>query len=690
MRIGILVIVFLWVGSVFARQTKVACVGNSVTYGYLLENRERDCYPAQLARLLGAGYEVRNFGKSGATLLSKGHRPYVQQQEFHDAVAFAADVVVIHLGLNDTDPRNWPNYRDEFVRDYLHLIDTFRVANPDCRIWICRMTPITNRHARFKSGTRDWYEQIQQAIEHVARVADVPLIDLQEGLYNRPDLLPDALHPVAEGAGILARKVYSAVTGDYGGLQMPAVYGNNMVLQRDRALLLKGIADSGEEVAVRIGKQRKKAVAGADGRWQVVLEPLEAGGPYELSVRTAGKSLVFKNVLAGEVWLCSGQSNMAFMVKQAAGAKEALAQAADDRIRLYDMKPRVYTNAESWDTTDLKLLNRLEHYLPASWASASPESVAEFSAVAYYFGKMLSDSLHVPVGLICNAIGGAPAEAFIDRKTMEFHPVLVDELYDWTKNDMLQDWVRGRAVLNMKNTTSKYQRHSYEPSYLYATGVLPLAGFPVKGFVWYQGESNAHNVELHECVFPALVESWRNAWGEKLPFYYVQLSSINRPSWPHFRDSQRRMAGKIANVAMAVSSDLGNRTDVHPVWKREVGERLARWALHRDYGFDRLVPSGPLYRGVEFRNGAAYVAFDYGQGMKASDGQALRTFEVAGEDRLFVPAEAVVVGNEVKVSSPKVRNPKYVRYGWEPFSTGNLVNGEGLPASTFRSESDIF
>lgn len=690
MRIGILVIVFLWVSPVFARQTKVACVGNSVTYGYLLENRERDCYPAQLARLLGEGYEVRNFGKSGATLLSKGHRPYVQQQEFHDAVAFAADVVVIHLGLNDTDPRNWPNYRDEFVRDYLHLIDTFRVANPDCRIWICRMTPITNRHARFKSGTRDWYEQIQQAIEHVARVADVPLIDLQEGLYNRPDLLPDALHPVAEGAGIVARKVYSAVTGDYGGLQMPAVYGDNMVLQRDRALVLKGTADSGEEVAVRIGKQRKKAVAGADGCWQVVLEPLEAGGPYELSVRTAGKSLVFKNVLIGEVWLCSGQSNMAFMVKQAAGAKEALAQAANDRIRLYDMKPRVYTNAESWDTTDLLLLNRLEHYLPASWASASPESVAEFSAVAYYFGKMLSDSLHVPVGLICNAIGGAPAEAFIDRKTMEFHPVLVDELYDWTKNDMLQDWVRGRAVLNMKNTTSKYQRHSYEPSYLYATGVLPLAGFPVKGFVWYQGESNAHNVELHEHVFPVLVESWRNAWGEELPFYYVQLSSINRPSWPHFRDSQRRLAGKIANVAMAVSSDLGNRTDVHPVRKREVGERLARWALHRDYGFGKLVPSGPLYRGVEFRNGAAYVAFDYGKGIKASDGQALRTFEVAGEDRLFVPAEAVVVGNEVKVSSPKVKNPKYVRYGWEPFSTGNLVNGEGLPASTFRSESDIF
>lgn len=690
MRISILVVLLLWASSVFARPTKVACVGNSVTYGYLLENRERDCYPAQLARLLGEGYEVRNFGKSGATLLNKGHRPYMQQQEFRDAVDFAADIVVIHLGLNDTDPRNWLNYRDEFVRDYLQLIDTFRVANPDCRVWICRMTPITNGHFRFKSGTRDWYEQIQNAIEHVARVAEVPLIDLQEGLYNRPDLLPDALHPVVEGAGIIARKVYSAVTGDYGGLQMPAVYGDNMVLQRGRALTLKGTANGGEEVTVKIGKQRKKAVTGMDGCWQVVLEPLEAGGPYELSVKTVGKSLVFKNVLVGEVWLCSGQSNMAFMVKQAAGAKETLAGAANDRIRLYNMKPRVYTDMVSWDTTDLQLLNRLEHYLPTSWASASSESVAEFSAVAYYFGKMLADSLKVPVGLICNAIGGAPAEAFIDRKTMEFDPVLVDELYDWTKNDMLQDWVRGRALLNMKNTTSKYQRHSYEPSYLYVTGVLPLAGFPVNGFIWYQGESNAHNVELHEYVFPALVKSWRNTWGEELPFYYVQLSSINRPSWPHFRDSQRRLAGKMTNVAMVVSSDLGNRTDVHPVRKREVGERLARWALHRDYGFKEVVPSGPLYRGVEFRDGAAFVAFDYGEGMKASDGQALRTFEIAGEDRLFVPANAEVVGNEVKVSSPRVKNPKYVRYGWEPYSTGNLVNEEGLPASTFRNEGEIF
>ena len=209
---------------------KVACVGNSVTYGAGIENREVNSYPAQLQRMLGDDYEVVNFGKSGATLLNKGHRPYCEQEEYKAALDFAGDRVVIHLGLNDTDPRNWPNYRDHFVKDYLSLIASFRKANPDCRIWICRMTPISHRHPRFKSGTRDWYWLEQETIEEIARLANTGLIDLQEGLYNRPDLLPDALHPNTEGAGILAKTVYGELTGNYGGLRMPATYSDNMVL----------------------------------------------------------------------------------------------------------------------------------------------------------------------------------------------------------------------------------------------------------------------------------------------------------------------------------------------------------------------------------------------------------------------------------------------------------------------------
>lgn len=219
---------------------RVACIGNSITYGAGIENRERDAYPVQLQRMLGEGYVVGNFGKSGATLLNKGHRPYIEQKEFQRALTFAGDVVVIHLGINDTDPRDWPNYRDYFVRDYLALIDSFRVVNPKVRILVARMTPITNRHSRFESGTRDWHEQIQHAIERVAELAGAQLIDFHTPLYPYPFMLPDAVHPTAEGAGILAQTVYSAITGDYGGLRLPQVYSDNMVLQRDCPLEVRG------------------------------------------------------------------------------------------------------------------------------------------------------------------------------------------------------------------------------------------------------------------------------------------------------------------------------------------------------------------------------------------------------------------------------------------------------------------
>ena len=667
------------------KKIKVACVGNSVTYGYLLRQRERDCYPAQLGRMLGDRYEVGNFGRSGATLLNKGHRPYMQQAEFKQALQFAGDLVVIHLGLNDTDPRDWPNYRDYFIPDYLALIDSFRMVNPACRIWICRMTPIAHRHQRFKSGTRDWYEQIQHAIEKVAQVAKVGLIDLQEDLYCRPDLFPDALHPNPEGAGILARTVYAAITGNYGGIQLPEVYTDHMVLQRGPELRIKGTANAGEKVTVQLGKQKRKAVTDVSGHWEVILTDLKAGGPYQLRVATAAKELVFEDVMIGEVWLCSGQSNMAFMVKGAQDADWMIAHAGETPVRLFNMKPRVNTDAISWDTASLAAVNRLEYYKPASWQVAEANTIPDFSAVAYNFGRMLADSLKVTVGLICNAVGGAPAEAYIDRKSLEFNHQLVDLLYDWTSNEMIQEWARKRALQNMKNTKQKLQRHPYEPCYLYEAGIRPLKDFTVKGTIWYQGESNAHNVELHEAIFPVLVNSWRRIWGEEMPFYFVQLSGINRPSWPHFRDSQRRLAERIEHSGMAVSSDVGHPTNVHPTRKREVGERLARLALHDTYGKTNVLASGPMFEKVVFKKGKAYIAFRNSEGMKSSDGEPLRTFEIAGPDGLFYPAKAEVVGNEVKVFAKEVKDPCEVRYGWQPYTTANLVNAAGLPASTFRS-----
>lgn len=667
------------------KKVKVACVGNSITFGYMLADPATESYPSQLQQLLGASYEVGNFGKSGATLLNQGHRPYMKQEEFQKAKAFAGDIVIIHLGINDTDPRDWPNYRDFFVTDYLALIDSFKVANPQCRIILARMTPISDRHPRFESGTRDWHGEIQQAIETVAQYAGVQLMDFHEVLYPYPFMLPDAVHPDKEGASLMAQAVYSAITGNYGGLQLSELYTDNMVLQRNTPLTIQGKANAGETVTVSVAKQKQTAVTASNGKWEVTLQPLEAGGPYTLTVSTKKQKLNYNNVLVGEVWLCSGQSNMEFFLSWASTGQRDIPLAANDQIRLFDMKARWRTDAVEWDASVLDSLNHLQYYKEAQWTVCSSATAAPFSAIAYYFGKMLQDSLKVPVGLICNAIGGSPTEAWIDRSTLEYQFPAI--LRNWTRNDFIQDWVRGRAALNIKKSTYKQQRHPYEPCYLYESGIRPLQQFPLKGIIWYQGESNAHNREAHEKLFKLLVESWRKNWNDnKLPFYYVQLSSINRPSWPWFRDSQRRMMYELPHTAMAVSSDLGDSLDVHPKNKQPVGERLARLALNGTYGKRNVIPSGPMFRSVEYRNAAAYLSFDHSEGMHSSDGAPLRTFEIAETEGIYFPATAVVEGDWIKVYSKEVKNPHHVRYGWQPFTRANLINGAGLPASTFRTD----
>ena len=670
---------------------RVACIGNSVTYGYGHHNPKATSYPTRLGQMLGSNYEVRNFGHSGATLLNHGHRPYTQQQAFHDALAFVPDKAIIHLGLNDTDPRNWPNYRDEFIPDYLGLIDTLRAVNPKIEVWICRMTPIFHGHRRFKSGTRDWHAQIQEAIEEVAHLAGVHLIDLHKPLYHRPDLFADALHPNVEGAEILAQTVYSAMTGNYGGLSLPAIYSDHMVIQRDKPFVLQGIANAGSKITAQLGKERQRTTTASDGTWQLTFKPRKATrDPATLTVTDGDTTLTRSNILVGEVWLCSGQSNMVFMLRQATNAKENIAEAlTKEDLRIYDMRPRVYTDAISWDSISLEKLNRLDYYLPTQWQTLTADNAPQFSAIAYHFGAMLADSLNVPVGIICNAVGGAPIESFIDRHTLEHHPELVDILTDWRNNDRIQPWVRSRGTQNIKLSANPLQRHPYEPCYLYEAGIAPIAGFPLRGFIWYQGESNAHNVELFASEFPALIASWRKTWNDDaLPFNFVQLSSINRPSWPHFRDVQRQLAMQIAHCEMAVSSDKGDSLDVHPRDKRPIGERLVRIALHHNYGYGHLVPSGPTIRSAENKGKSIVLTFDHAKDMHAADGATLKTFEIADEYGFYYPADKVEIkGNTIWLQSKSVKRPTRARYGWQPFTRANLVNAESLPASTFEIQA---
>ena len=669
---------------------KVACVGNSVTYGYGHRNPAETSYPTQLQQLLGEEYEVRNFGHSGATLLNKGHRPYTKLPEYQAALEWEPDIVIIHLGLNDTDPRNWPNYRDEFFADYTAIIDSFKEAHPEGKpqIFVCRMTPIFHWHRRFKSGTRDWYWQIQEEIEKVAQHGNYELIDLNRHLYSRPDLMPDALHPDPEGAAIIAKQVYSAITDDFGGLQLPAIYSDNMVIQQRKPFIVTGTANAKDKVVAKLGTDEQATIVAEDGTWKITFNALPADGKsYKLTVECGKAKLSFENIVVGEVWLCSGQSNMAFMVKESSHREQSLANVEGKDIRLYDMKPRVVTDNLEWDSASLAALNRHEYYKPTEWQMQDTQNVSDFSAVAYHFGVMLADSLKVPIGLICNAVGGAPAEAFIDRKTLEFNPTLVDILYNWRENDMIQDWCRGRAAKNIAKSTNRLQRHPYEPCYLYENGIAPIACYPIRGAIWYQGESNAHNVELHEVIFPTLVDCWRRTWNNpEMPFYFVQLSSINRPSWPHFRDSQRGIAAKIPYCDFAVSSDKGDPWDVHPKEKAPIGERLARLALNQFYGMTHVAQHGPTPMSARIVDGRTVIEFDDATALSTSDGKPLRGVEIAGETGSFAPVDfekqAKIDGNRIIIDSKAHR----VRYAWKPYTDANLVNEAGLPASTFEIE----
>ncbi|WP_294420619.1 GDSL-type esterase/lipase family protein [Prevotella sp.] len=664
---------------------RVACVGNSITYGTGIADREHFSYPVQLQQMLGNGYVVGNFGKPGATLLYKGHRPYVEQPEFKEALRFKGDIAVIHLGINDTDPRNWPNYRDEFVKDYLSIMDSLRAANPKVRFILARMTPIADRHPRFQSGTKQWHDEIQTAIETVARVSGAELIDFHEPLYPYPNLLPDAIHPNPEGAGILAKTVYGGITGNYGGLSMSSLYADYMVLQRDVPLDIHGTANTGDKITVEIGGQKASATADNQGKWSVVLSPIQAAEDLTLTITAGKQRKVFSHVAVGEVWLCSGQSNMAFMLCQAESGKQDIAAADDPQLRLFDMKGRWETYDVAWPASCLDSLNHLQYFHETTWQPSTSTSASRFSAVGYYYGRMLRQKLGVPVGLICNAVGGAPTEAWVDRNSLETS--FPNILSNWLQNDFIQDWVRGRAAKNLSNDQTKLGRHPYEPCYLYESGILPLQRYPIKGVIWYQGESNAHNKDAHAKLFSLLVNGWRQNWNNPdMPFYFVQLSSLNRPSWPWFRDSQLRLMKEISNTGMAVSSDCGDSLDVHPRRKQPVGERLARWALAKTYGQD-ITPSGPVFSSVTRQADALIVSFLYADGLQTSDGKSPSCFEIAEEDGLFQPATATIEGNTVRLTSPTIKHPRYVRYAWQPFTRANLVNADHLPASTFRGEA---
>ncbi len=429
-------------------------------------------------------------------------------------------------------------------------------------------------------------------------------------------------------------------------VRLPKILGDSMVIQRDVPIRIWGWAGPGEQVTVSLGTQKSATQTGQDGRWSVTLPARKAGGPYELTV--AGENtLTLSDLWIGEVWFCSGQSNMALGVVKSLNHAQEIREADYPRIRWVHCPQRASdTPADDADV---------------NWTICSPRTVSYFSATAYYFGREIHQQLDVPVGLVVSAVNGT----------------------------RIEPWTPPQGIKAVAELAPETNNHAGE---LYHGMVHPFTPFAIRGVIWYQGEGNVGDGITYYHRMRALVGGWRQAWGIKdLPFYYVQIAPLNwggkpRDEHPKLWEAQTR-ALKIPHTGMVVTNDIGNPGNAHPRNKQEVGRRLSLWALAKTYGKNDLPHCGPIYRKMTVQGRTIRVEFDntYG-GLASRDGKPLSWFTIAGEDRRFVPADAQIEGSAVVVSSEKVEKPVAVRFAWDQAAEPNLMNKAGFPVSAFRTD----
>ena len=488
------------------------------------------------------------------------------------------------------------------------------------------------------------------------------------------------------------------------------LFTDHMVLQQKTAVPVWGKAEPEEKVTVTIQGKSASTTAGPDGKWRVKLPELTAGGPYEMVIDGKNR-ITLSDVLVGEVWICSGQSNMQWTVSQSKDPKETIAAASNSQLRLF--QHRQVTSATPLD--DVQTTEAWK-----KWRVCSPESVPGFSAVAYHFGQSLQKSLEVPVGLIHTSWGGTPAEAWTTSEFLEKTPELAH--YMQTLNKNLEIWETQREEIEQQYELSR-KKHEEQaaqlrvenkkvpnpprrpvhpnnnpnsPARLYNAMIHPLVPYAFRGAIWYQGESNAGRAYEYRTLFPAMIQSWRNAWGTEFPFYFVQLAPWKKiadkpqPSdWAELREAQFLTSQKLANTDQVVITDTTDpktdQADIHPKNKQPVGERLALVARAKTYG-QPVVCQGPIYSKVEFEGDKAILHFtSIGTGL-VCQGSELTGFTLAGEDKVFYPAQASIVGDTVVVTCDAVKQPVAVRFGWADYPVVNFFNKEGLPATPFRTD----
>jgi len=484
-------------------------------------------------------------------------------------------------------------------------------------------------------------------------------------------------------------------------LELAAPFSDHMVLQRDAVVPVWGTAAPGEHVRVSFAGQSAQTRANPEGHWRVALKPLAVAAAGDaLRVKGAAEEVVLNDVVVGDVWIATGQSNMRWRMQDSTGGREAAAAAADPAIRVLNYEGTLHPGGQKYPVEFLKQMTVDTYYQAPGWQVATPDVVPGFSAVGYFFAQRVREAVDVPLGIVHFAVGGSPIEAHIPRDAMKESPLLRGFLGDWFNNEDYPQWCRQRAALNVAHWLADPELkgqsppHPFAPHFLWDAGIARFLPLPVKGVLWYQGESNATvdggrgapvPAEVNRDKFEVLVRAWRKAWGnENLPVYHVQLPGLNR-AWAPFREAQQEATSRLEHVGMAVAIDVGHPTDVHPRNKKPVGERLALLALAMTYGED-VVANGPVYKRSVFKNGRGFIDFDSNEGLRAADGGAIIGFEIAGRDKVWHPAAARLTKGYVEVTSPDVPEPVAVRYAWADDPQCNLVNAAGLPAGPFRTD----
>lgn len=449
-------------------------------------------------------------------------------------------------------------------------------------------------------------------------------------------------------------------TAAYAELRLPAIFSDHMILQRGAPNPVWGWADAGSRVAVRFAGQSHSTTAAPDGKWMIRLDSLEASAePREFSVDArlgdSAETVRFQDVVVGEVWLMSGQSNMEMPLRgygnqPILGSNDAVAHAANRNLRLFTV-PHVAAAAPVSDVV-------------GRWETSSPAGALDFSAVGHTFITYLEGALGVPVGGIDSSWGGTPVQA-------------------WTQRSAL-------AAVEGVDLTRERERDQDKPEYLYNGMIHPLAPYGIRGALWYQGESNVGEAHLYEGMFSAMIKNWRDRFARgDFPLYFVQIApyEYGQNNSAYLREAQLKTMLHVPKTGMASTMDIGLERNIHPPEKIAVGKRLAYWALANTYGMEGIRYSGPVYREMSVEEGAAILQFDHAPDGLSSFGAELTGFTIAGADQIFHPAEAQIVrGGNLRVSSDAVPNPVAVRYAWQNWIVGSLFNNAGLPASSFRTD----